>query len=89
MQEVMFVTHSSCSIRTDGLASSIVRQANNDTTEDRKWVLFDGPIDSVWIENMNTVCAPAVLMMWFGRSGVPNYALEIGSAIAVCTVLCW
>ena len=40
---------------TDGLASTIMREFCADETEDRKWTVFDGPIDAIWIENMNTV----------------------------------
>ncbi|CAM9165960.1 unnamed protein product, partial [Chrysoparadoxa australica] len=39
----------------DGLASTIMRRATLDTTDDKKWTVFDGPIDALWIENMNTV----------------------------------
>mmetsp|Transcript_28835 Transcript_28835/g.26138 ORF Transcript_28835/g.26138 Transcript_28835/m.26138 type:complete len:141 (-) Transcript_28835:1008-1430(-) len=40
---------------TDGLASHIMRNSANDETEKRQWVVFDGPVDALWIENMNTV----------------------------------
>ena len=39
----------------DGLASSLIRSAVNDATPAQKWVVFDGPVDALWIENLNTV----------------------------------
>jgi len=39
----------------DGLAAKYIREFTNDVSEDNKWILFDGPIDPSWIENMNTV----------------------------------
>ncbi|XP_041838798.1 dynein heavy chain 6, axonemal [Melanotaenia boesemani] len=39
----------------DGLMALSVRDAVNDTSDDHKWVVCDGPVDALWIENMNTV----------------------------------
>ncbi|CAK72703.1 unnamed protein product (macronuclear) [Paramecium tetraurelia] len=40
---------------TDGLASHIIRGQASLETEDMKWVVFDGPVDAIWAENLNTV----------------------------------
>jgi len=40
---------------TDGLASKIMRNGAGGSGEDREWTVFDGPVDALWIENMNTV----------------------------------
>lgn len=40
---------------TDGIVAKIIRDAVADQSDNKKWVLFDGPVDAIWIENMNTV----------------------------------
>lgn len=38
----------------DGVLARIMRVACKDESQDQKWILFDGPVDTLWIESMNT-----------------------------------
>ncbi|TRY86535.1 hypothetical protein DNTS_031645, partial [Danionella cerebrum] len=40
---------------TDGILSSLMRVACADEKPDEKWIVFDGPVDTLWIESMNSV----------------------------------
>ncbi|KAJ4457121.1 putative Dynein heavy chain 2; axonemal [Paratrimastix pyriformis] len=39
----------------EGITSTLVRRAADDPSRDEKWILFDGPVDTLWIESMNSV----------------------------------
>ncbi|XP_024940673.1 dynein heavy chain 1, axonemal [Cephus cinctus] len=40
---------------TDGILSTLIRSGTAATDKEKRWYVFDGPVDAVWIENMNTV----------------------------------
>ena len=39
----------------DGILAYIVRECVRDQSQDKHWIMFDGPVDALWIESMNTV----------------------------------
>jgi len=43
-------------IWTEGVIPQVMKMCEKDyLKEEYKWIIFDGPVDAEWIENMNTV----------------------------------
>ncbi|XP_059609452.1 dynein axonemal heavy chain 7 [Phlebotomus argentipes] len=40
---------------SDGIFSHYYRKFTGSRNDNRKWIIFDGPIDTSWIDNLNTV----------------------------------
>jgi len=40
---------------SDGILAYTVRECVKDMSTDKHWIMFDGPVDALWIESMNTV----------------------------------
>lgn len=40
---------------SDGVLSSVMRLTCSDEKAEEKWIVFDGPVDTLWIESMNSV----------------------------------
>lgn len=40
---------------TDGVLSSMMSRLCKEESNDERWIIFDGPVDTLWIESMNTL----------------------------------
>ncbi len=39
----------------DGILAHVVRSCSRAEGSDQHWIVLDGPVDALWIENLNTV----------------------------------
>lgn len=40
---------------SDGIVPAVMRQAGRGRVDQRQWIVFDGPLEAEWVENLNSV----------------------------------
>ena len=76
---------------TDGLLSNIFREINRPTEKnERKYILFDGDVDALWVENMNSVMDDNKLLTLANgeRIRLQKHCALLVEVSTYCTIIC-
>ena len=59
------------------MLSKVMREVCADEKPDEKWLLMDGPVDTLWIESMNTVLADNERTLSLALARAPTLTLPL------------
>lgn len=62
---------------TDGVFSVLWRRATKDSKSFNTWIVLDGPVDAIWIENLNTVLDDNKVTCELGRCAPSLVACDV------------
>ena len=69
----------------DGVLARIMRTVCKDESPDQKWILFDGPVDTLWIESMNTLLDDNKLLTLLSGERI---SMSPQVLLSPCTIIC-